>query len=475
MSNSTSVTSLNHASPNQPSPNQPSINQPSINHPTLHTNSLAISNIHTGAKSVSSKSGSSKTDFSSKSDTMSKSNSVSSHDFTKSESDSFKLSKSVISETSSLDSSISDSTIDACSPMLLYPDTNNNETDPIHDKNHENIHENSLNSVVLEVLPLTPLINPSGDTNSLKNPSSSSLPPTEVTSTTKTQKLPKSQSKTSNFERRVFKCSICMSKRSEKHYPVLPCGHKTCKGCLRTYLNLEINEGRTKIGCPASKSCNWNFGRAAVARLVGANPEIMQKWDKFQLQRCLYLIPNMVFCPFPDCDWAVVAQKDCKKCPKIVCESCKNCFCFNCRNPWEGNHKGEKCLLKDDRRRLLQSISTNQTNSVNVKATTNFDGTGGGGGLSPRLPDSNDIKPCPQCGALIAKIMDGGCNHIVCSVCHCHFCWLCLKEVTEVHFLSPSGCTFWGNNLWSTRKRVLFQMLGILSSPLIVLCLIQRV
>merc|ERR1712127_45933 len=104
----------------------------------------------------------------------------------------------------------------------------------------------------------------------------------------------------------------------------------------------------------------------------------------------------MVFCPFPDCDWAVVAPRDCKKCPKIECESCKNCFCYNCRNPWEGNHKSEKCLLKDERRRLLQSIST-INNSKNHVKTTNFDGTGSG----PRLPDSNEIKPCPQCGALI--------------------------------------------------------------------------
>ena len=130
-------------------------------------------------------------------------------------------------------------------------------------------------------------------------------------------------------------------------------------------------------------------------------------------------------------------------------------------------------MLKNDRNRLMQSISTGQggkqQGSKNSVKTTNFDGT------SNRLPEcSNEVKPCPQCGALIAKVMDGGCNHIVCSVCNCHFCWLCLKEVTEVHFLSPSGCTFWGNDLWSTRKRVLFQVLGFLCSPLIVLCLIQK-
>lgn len=110
----------------------------------------------------------------------------------------------------------------------------------------------------------------------------------------------------------------------------------------------------------------------------------------------------------------------------------------------------------------MQSITTHDV------STTKFDGSS----TTPRIPDSTEIKPCPQCNALIAKINDGGCNHIVCSVCHCHFCWLCLREVSEIHFLSPSGCTFWGNDLWSTRKRILFQILGILCSPLIVICII---
>lgn len=255
------------------------------------------------------------------------------------------------------------------------------------------------------------------------------------------------------------KCPICMSKRSEKKFQVFRCGHKACKDCIRTYLKLEINEGRTKIGCPISKSCNWRFGRAIVDRLLGsANPEIMQKWDKFKLQSCLNLVPNIIFCPFPDCDWAAVAPKDQKKCPKITCEMCKQIFCYKCRNPWEGNHKqgDKKCSLKNDRTKLIQSISAGQdSGSNNGMKATNSDGT------SNELPEySNEVKPCPQCGALIAK--NGGCNHVICTVCNCDFCWLCSKKITKAHYLNPSGCSYRDNeNIW-------FQVLAFLLSILII-------
>ena len=64
-----------------------------------------------------------------------------------------------------------------------------------------------------------------------------------------------------------------------------------------------------------------------------------------------------------------------------------------------------------------------------------------------------EIKRCPKCQALIVKMDDGSCNHITCSVCGCEFCWLCMKEISDLHYLSPSGCTFWGKKPWSRKKK----------------------
>lgn len=51
------------------------------------------------------------------------------------------------------------------------------------------------------------------------------------------------------------------------------------------------------------------------------------------------------------------------------------------------------------------------------------------------LPTADDIKPCPRCSAYIIKMNDGSCNHMTCAVCGCEFCWLCMKEISDLHYL----------------------------------------
>lgn len=48
---------------------------------------------------------------------------------------------------------------------------------------------------------------------------------------------------------------------------------------------------------------------------------------------------------------------------------------------------------------------------------------------------ADDIKPCPRCAAYIVKMNDGSCNHMTCAVCGCEFCWLCMKEISDLHYL----------------------------------------
>lgn len=60
--------------------------------------------------------------------------------------------------------------------------------------------------------------------------------------------------------------------------------------------------------------------------------------------------------------------------------------------------------------------------------------------MLPRLtliqpPLGDDIKPCPRCAAYIIKMNDGSCNHMTCAVCGCEFCWLCMKEISDLHYL----------------------------------------
>uniref|UniRef100_A0A0K0DPY6 IBR domain-containing protein n=1 Tax=Angiostrongylus cantonensis TaxID=6313 RepID=A0A0K0DPY6_ANGCA len=52
------------------------------------------------------------------------------------------------------------------------------------------------------------------------------------------------------------------------------------------------------------------------------------------------------------------------------------------------------------------------------------------------------VRDCPTegCGAVLQK--NGGCNHMRCTVCNTHFCWLCgFKELSIHCILTPiEGC-----------------------------------
>jgi E3 ubiquitin-protein ligase RNF19A len=72
----------------------------------------------------------------------------------------------------------------------------------------------------------------------------------------------------------------------------------------------------------------------------------------------------------------------------------------------------------------------------------------------------------------IEKLNDGSCNHIRCAICTCEFCWLCMKEVDNLHFITPTGCTFYGKNRWSKSKSILFLVLSWILTPIIALILL---
>ena len=72
---------------------------------------------------------------------------------------------------------------------------------------------------------------------------------------------------------------------------------------------------------------------------------------------------------------------------------------------------------------------------------------------------------CPRCNTLIVKMDDGSCNHMTCAVCGTEFCWLCMKEISDLHYLSPSGCTFWGKKPWSRKKKLLWQLGTLVGAP----------
>ncbi|XP_077949373.1 E3 ubiquitin-protein ligase RNF19A isoform X6 [Gasterosteus aculeatus] len=249
------------------------------------------------------------------------------------------------------------------------------------------------------------------------------------------------------LDEHLEECPLCLLSQPRCHFPRLTsCSHRTCSDCLRQYLRIEISESRVGIACP---QCPETLAPLDV-RAILDDQALLERYEEYQLRRYLAADPDTRWCPAPDCSYAVIAY-GCAECPKLSCgrEGCDTEFCYHCRQLW---HPNQTC----DQARRQRARHT----SGGTDASTLY--------VFNEEPGGEEIKACPRCGAYIMKTNDGSCNRMNCTVCACQFCWLCMQEITDVHYLSPSGCTFWGKKPWSQTRKVLWQVGMLLGAPVVI-------
>ncbi|XP_018328538.1 E3 ubiquitin-protein ligase RNF19A-like isoform X2 [Agrilus planipennis] len=217
------------------------------------------------------------------------------------------------------------------------------------------------------------------------------------------------------------------------------CGHRSCLSCLQQYLRIEISESRVSISCP---ECSEPIHPNEIRSILD-DQHVYEKYEDFMVRRVLAVDPDTRWCPAPDCRFAVIAS-ECASCPKIKCErpGCNSYFCYHCKAEWHPNQTCDAARAQRSPNIRSSSVSFSQDSQ-----------------------HRDDIKPCPRCQVLIVKLDDGSCNHMMCSVCGAEFCWLCMKEISDLHYLSPSGCTFWGKKPWSRKKKILWQLGTLVGAP----------
>lgn len=236
-------------------------------------------------------------------------------------------------------------------------------------------------------------------------------------------------------------CPLCLTEWPVENFPdVSTCDHRSCLSCLQMYLKIEITESRINIACP---ECSEKFHPNDI-KFILQDEVLMQKYEDFMVRRVLVADPDARWCPAPDCGYAVIA-KECAGCPKIKCErpGCDTFFCYHCKQYWHPNKTCDTARAE----RALNDRSGSVTYSHDAESQKDY------------------IKPCPRCSAFIMKMNDGSCNHMTCPVCGAEFCWLCMKEISDLHYLSPSGCTFWGKKPWSRKKKILWQLGTLIGAP----------
>ncbi|NXX44285.1 RN19A ligase, partial [Tricholaema leucomelas] len=243
-----------------------------------------------------------------------------------------------------------------------------------------------------------------------------------------------------------LECPLCLLRHAKDRFPeIMTCHHRSCVDCLRQYLRIEISESRVNISCP---ECSERFNPHDI-RLILSDDVLMEKYEEFMLRRWLVADPDCRWCPAPDCGYAVIAF-GCASCPKLTCgrEGCGTEFCYHCKQIW---HPNQTCDAARQERAQSLRLRTIRSSSISYSQESGA--------------AADDIKPCPRCAAYIIKMNDGSCNHMTCAVCGCEFCWLCMKEISDLHYLSPSGCTFWGKKPWSRKKKILWQLGTLVGAP----------
>eukprot|EP01113_Clastostelium_recurvatum_P009537 TRINITY_DN1459_c0_g1_i1.p1 TRINITY_DN1459_c0_g1~~TRINITY_DN1459_c0_g1_i1.p1 ORF type:complete len:516 (-),score=173.31 TRINITY_DN1459_c0_g1_i1:106-1653(-) len=201
-------------------------------------------------------------------------------------------------------------------------------------------------------------------------------------------------------------CMICCEKYPQPDTYALSCGHRYCKDCWKSYIQIKVVEGPAVVDatCPFPK-CKVKVHEDAVQKLVSA--EMLQKYRAYILKSFVDDNPQIKWCPAPGCEYAMrVERKDRKE--AVLCR-CGFQYCFNCNDADIGDHMPCPCPQVD---MWLQKASDESENVTWMLANT---------------------KKCPECRSPIEK--NGGCMHMMCKKnsggCGFEFCWLCRGPWSE--------------------------------------------
>ena len=240
-----------------------------------------------------------------------------------------------------------------------------------------------------------------------------------------------SKAERAKFEAETFECIVCIEpKKGVDCHRLLLCGHVFCVGCLQDCYNLCITEGDVgSVKCMASK-CDEHSSKhdrtldPSELLQIPLSHNQVQRYIKLKRKKKYEADPTTIYCPRSWCQGPartnhssksvestnpnepppprkILNLEDRSTIPDIadrlaVCIDCSFAFCMICKASWHGEYY--YCIP-----RLSKELNAEE------KASEEY----------MKLHST----PCPTCLAPCQKSM--GCNHMRCSKCEGHFCYLC--------------------------------------------------
>ncbi|KAG5983070.1 hypothetical protein E4U55_000868 [Claviceps digitariae] len=263
------------------------------------------------------------------------------------------------------------------------------------------------------------------------------------------------------FERETFECGICLDpKKGTKCHKMVDCGHVFCLQCLQDFYNDAITEGSlSTVRCLTPNCAKERSSRladkATTSKIfvspsellqIGLTKDTVKRYVNLKYKTELEADKDTIYCPRQWCNGAARSKKHRKpqgldfaestassvakletddregddgshddandehtternKANKkfdpadllCICEDCGFAFCGRCFQTWHGEFV--RCMPKRSQDELTEE----------EKASLEY----------LQLHTS----PCPTCNAPAQKTH--GCNHMICSRCDTHFCYLC--------------------------------------------------
>lgn len=202
-------------------------------------------------------------------------------------------------------------------------------------------------------------------------------------------------------------CPVCYCDVTNPVF--LDCGHVYCKECL-THMLLATSPASPSAKCiheldDENLVCQKGIHIRVIRDLL--RPEQEQELFHTAFLGHVHSRPEEFrYCPTPDCN---VIYRPADAGTVLTCPSCLNRICPACHIQF---HEGLTCVQHRD----------------NME---------GGNEKFQEWKKENGVKECPKCGANIQK--SAGCNHMTCSRCQTHMCWICLKTFTGNTMDSAGG------------------------------------